>query len=57
MFKYTKIGVTVGPACDDQLVLEKMVKAGMHFGSCLMCLGDERKKFRKGFELWEKLKP
>ncbi|KKW34330.1 MAG: Pyruvate kinase [Parcubacteria group bacterium GW2011_GWA2_53_21] len=31
MFKHTKIGATVGPSCADQLVLEKMVKAGMNF--------------------------
>ena len=35
---------------------KKYLKAGTHFGSCLKCLGKERKEFRKGFELWEKLK-
>lgn len=35
---------------------KKYLKTGMHFGSCLKCLGKERKEFRKGFELWEKLK-
>lgn len=31
MFKYTKIGATIGPSCEDQITLEKMVKAGMNF--------------------------
>lgn len=31
MFKHTKIGTTIGPSCADQLVIEKMVKAGMNF--------------------------
>ena len=35
---------------------KKYLKAGVRFGSCLMCLGKKRKNFRKGFELWEKLK-
>lgn len=31
MFKYTKIGATIGPACEDEETLEKMIKAGMNF--------------------------
>ncbi len=30
-FKHTKIGATIGPSCQDPLVLEKMLKAGMNF--------------------------
>lgn len=35
---------------------KRYLKVGTRFGSCLKCLGKERKEFRKGFELWEKLK-
>lgn len=31
MFKHTKIGVTIGPACQDVDVLRSMVKSGMNF--------------------------
>lgn len=31
MFKFTKIGATIGPACEDPVMLEKMVKAGLNF--------------------------
>ncbi len=31
MVKYTKIGATIGPACEDATTLEKMVKAGLNF--------------------------
>lgn len=31
MFKHTKIGATIGPSCEDGLILEQMVKAGMNF--------------------------
>lgn len=31
MFKHTKIGATVGPACEQKQILAKMVKAGMNF--------------------------
>ncbi len=31
MFKFTKIGVTIGPASEDKTILEKMMKAGMNF--------------------------
>lgn len=34
---------------------KKYLKAGTRFGSCLMCLGKDRKLFRKGLELWDKL--
>lgn len=34
---------------------KKYLKAGAHFGSCLMCFGKERKLFRKGLELWERI--
>lgn len=31
MLKYTKIGATIGPACETPEVLKEMVKAGMNF--------------------------
>ena len=31
MFKHTKIGATIGPACQDAATLEEMVKAGLNF--------------------------
>lgn len=31
MYKHTKIGATIGPACDQVEILVKMVKAGMNF--------------------------
>ena len=34
----------------------KCLKAGARFPSCLMCLGRERKFFRKGLELWERIR-
>ncbi len=34
---------------------KKYLKAGTRFGSCLMCLGKERKLFRKGLELWVRI--
>ncbi len=34
---------------------KKYFKAGMRFPSCLMCLGKDRKLFRKGLELWERV--
>lgn len=33
----------------------KYLKAGVRFPSCLMCLGKERRFFRKGLELWERI--
>ncbi len=34
---------------------KRYLKIGMRFPSCLSCFGKERKFFRKGLELWEKL--
>ena len=31
MYKQTKIGATIGPACQKVSELEKMIKAGMNF--------------------------
>jgi pyruvate kinase len=31
MFRYTKIGATIGPACEDQNIIEEMIKTGMNF--------------------------
>lgn len=31
MFKFTKIGATIGPACEDTAILERMIKSGMNF--------------------------
>lgn len=31
MLNFTKIGATIGPACEDKTTLEKMMKAGMNF--------------------------
>jgi pyruvate kinase len=31
MFKFTKIGATIGPACQDESTIEAMIKAGMNF--------------------------
>ncbi len=31
MFKHTKIGATIGPACQDAAIMESMVKAGLNF--------------------------
>lgn len=34
---------------------KKFLKAGSRFKSCLACFGKERRLFRKGMELWEKI--
>jgi len=34
---------------------KKYLKAGERFSSCLTCLGKERRFFRRGFELWERI--
>lgn len=34
---------------------KKFLQVGARFKSCLMCLGKERRSFRKGMELWEKM--
>lgn len=31
MFKFTKIGATIGPSSEDGVILEKLIKAGMNF--------------------------
>lgn len=33
----------------------KYLKAGARFPGCLTCLGKERRFFRKGLELWERV--
>lgn len=34
---------------------KKYLKEGERFSSCLMCLGKERRFFRRGLELWERI--
>jgi len=53
-----KVGVAVP---EDGLYIcvpcgnKKYLKAGARFGSCLKCLGKDRRLFRRGLELWEKI--
>ncbi|PIR44519.1 MAG: hypothetical protein COV10_04305 [Candidatus Vogelbacteria bacterium CG10_big_fil_rev_8_21_14_0_10_51_16] len=35
---------------------KKYLKAGAHFGNCLQCFGKKRRLFRKGLELWERIR-
>ncbi len=34
---------------------KKYLKAGKYFKSCLKCFGKERRLFKKGLELWERI--
>lgn len=34
---------------------KKYFKAGMRFTDCLKCFGKQKRLFRKGLELWEKI--
>lgn len=34
---------------------KRYFRAGKHFPSCLSCFGKEKRFFRKGLELWERI--
>lgn len=38
--------------CGDK----KYLKTGQHFKSCLKCFGKDWRLFKRGLELWEKIK-
>ncbi len=58
MFKFTKIGATIGPACEDKAILEKMIKAGMNFARLNFAHGNyewHEKTVKKLREVAEKM--